>query len=93
MRNRDRKKQGNRRRQQTVRRRARKEIRDWEESKTVERGKQEVVVATWNVRTLAVKGKIGLGHANSPSMLAPKAMLGILITSLLAIQTDDSHAT
>ena len=55
----------NRRRQRTVRRRARKEIRDREESKRVERAKKEVVVAKWNVRTLAVKGKNGLGHAET----------------------------
>ena len=33
------------------------------ESNRTERVKKEVVVATWNVRTLAVKGNNGLDHA------------------------------
>ena len=35
----------------------------------VERAKKEVVVATWNVSTLAVKGKNGLGHAETLLLL------------------------
>ena len=64
-RNGERKKRVNRRRQRTVGRRARKRKRDRDESKRVEREKKEAVVATWNVRTLAVKGKNGLGPAET----------------------------
>ena len=65
MENGERKKRVNRRRQRTVRRRVGKEKREKEESNRAEKAKKEVVVATWNMRTLAVKGKYGLGHAET----------------------------
>ena len=48
------------------------------EIKRVEREKKEVVVATWNVRTLAVKGKNGLGHAETLLLRAQKSHCDII---------------
>ena len=48
------------------------------ESNRVERAKKEVVVATWNVRTLAVKGKNGLGHAATLPLRAQKSRCDII---------------
>ena len=44
----------------------------------MEREKKEVVVATWNVRTLAVKGKNGLGHAETLLLRAQKSRCDII---------------
>ena len=68
----------NRRRQETVRRRAPKEKRDGEESKRVERAKKEVVVATWHVWTLPVKEKNGLGHAETLLLRAQMSRCDII---------------
>ena len=42
------------------------------------KGKEDVVVATWYVRTLAVKGKNGLGHAETLLMRAQKPRFDII---------------
>ena len=42
------------------------------------REKKEVVVATWNVRALAVKGKNGLGHAETLLLRAQKSRCDII---------------
>ena len=42
------------------------------------RADKEVVVATWNVRTLAVKGKNGLGHAETLLLRAQKSQSDII---------------
>ena len=45
----------------------------------MERAKKEVVVeTTWNVRTLAVKGKNGLGHAKTLLLRAQKSRCDII---------------
>ena len=44
----------------------------------VERVKKEVVVATWNVRILAVKGNSGLGHAETLLLRAQKSQCDII---------------
>ena len=44
----------------------------------MERAKEKVVVATWNVRTLAVKGKNGLGHAETLLLRAQKSQCDII---------------
>ena len=46
--------------------------------KGVERAKKEAVVATWNVRTLAVKGKNGLGHVETLLLRAQKSRCDII---------------
>ena len=61
-----------------MRRRSRKEKREREESNRVERAKEEVIVATWNVRTLAVKGKNGLGLAETLIIRAQKSRCDII---------------
>ena len=77
-RNKDTEKRVNRRRQRTVRRRAQKEKREREEARRAKRAEKEVVVATWNVRTLAVKGKNGLGHAETLLLRAQKSQCDII---------------
>ena len=44
----------------------------------MERAKKEVVVTTWNVRTLAVKGKNGLGHAETLLLRGQKSRSDII---------------
>ena len=44
----------------------------------MERAKKEVVVARWNVRTLAVKRKNGLGHAETLLLRAQKSRCDII---------------
>ena len=43
----------------------------------MERAKKEVVVATWNVRTLAMKGTNGLGHAETLLLRGQKSRCDI----------------
>ena len=73
------KKRVNRRRQRTVRWRARKEKREREKSNRAERVKKEDVVAKWNERTLVVKGKNGLGHAETLQLQAQKSRYNIIV--------------
>ena len=61
-----------------MRRRSRKEKREREESNRVERAKEEVIVATWNVRTLAVKGKNDLDLAETLIVRAQKSRCDII---------------
>ena len=44
----------------------------------MERAKKEVFVTTWNVRTLAVKGKNGLGDVGTPLLRAQKSRCDII---------------
>lgn len=55
----------NRRRKRTVQSRVRKEKGERVEINRVKKENKEVVMATWDVRTLAVKGKNGMGHAET----------------------------
>ena len=62
----------------SARKRARKEKRAREESDKAAREKKEVVGVTWNVRTPAVQGKNGLGHAETLLLRAQMSRCNIV---------------
>ena len=55
-----------------------KEKGEREESNRAESAKKEIVAATWNVRTLAVKGNNGLSHAEILLLRAQKSPCDII---------------